>query len=398
MPRLPFFVLFLGICLLPATAQNQADAQRIEQCRQAVLACQLGDGAIVAVAYRELGRPALVEPYFAHLACGGILAAEQMKPNAQNRAFIANWLKWYALRQKEDKGLFVLDGTRGPNGLVVNSKKAPDSYDSYAALYLYVAGRYAKVAKARLAPEVVAACLRMLEVLESCRSPNDLFWNFPAPVTPQGNPRTEYLLDNIEVYQGLIEIVAPLAAVGRVKESKRAEELAAKLAKKLADFWSPNHAYYVCMYGDKAAGVPFGQQPLYAEGVATASALSLLDNAPQDRQEKLWKKFQDKHGAKLAIGYATPKYSLEDPTIERVHLAALRSAPMPERSSQLTQLKKRTDELLARNNRLGDPIALADGNPFPYCHRFGIMLLALTSPEAKATPYLPSVPLPAMEK
>jgi len=388
-----------GLSLLPMLAQaQQPDAQRIEQCRQAVLACQLKDGAVVAVAYKEIGRPALVEPYFAHLACSGVLAAEQMKPDLKNREFVKKWLKWYALRQKEDKGLFVIEGTRGPKGLANAKTKAPDSLDSYAALYMYVAGRYAKVTKEKLDPDVIDACLRMLDVLQGCRSPNGLFWNFPGKKTPQGNPPAEYLLDNVECFQGLIEIVAPLKAAGHEKEANLAQEWADKLAEKLGDFWSPAEEYYVCMYGDKAARTPFGQQPLLAEGVATVSALALFDKAPAGRHLALWKKLQEAHSQKLAIGYNTLNFSLEDPTIERVYLAALISAPAADLDGQRKLLRKRTDELLARNGQLGNPKALADGNPFPYCHRFGLMLIALASSAGKPTPFLPSILLPAAKK
>ena len=390
--------LWLAACLLLWFASASAiaqptDARRIELCRQAILGCQLQDGAIVAVAYREVGRPALVEPYFAHLACSGLLAAEQLKPNRQNREFVAKWLKWYAIRQKSDNGIFVLEGTLGPNGLANAKTKAPDSLDAYAALYLYVAGRYASLAKEKLDSDVVDACLRMLGVLETCRSPNGLFWNFPGQ-TPQGNPPAEYLLDNLECFQGLTEIVVPLKAAGYTKEAKRAQEWADVLAVRLADFWFPAEDYYVCMFGDKAALVPFGQQPLFAEGVATASALAFFDKAPAGRHQAMWNKFQAAYAQRLEIGYRTPNFPLEDPTIERVYLAALRSAPAADQAGQRKLLLTRVDELLARNRRLGDPRALADGNPFPYCHRFGLMLIALASPADKPTPYLPSVPLP----
>lgn len=211
-------------------------------------------------------------------------------------------------------------------------------------------------------------------------------------------PPAEYLLDNLECYQGLVEIIDPLRASGREKEANLAQDWANKLAVKLGDFWSPNHNFYACMYGDLAANVGFGDQPLFAEGLATASALAMFDNAPAGRHSALWKKFQDSYGKKLTIGYTTPNFPLEDPTIERVFLAALRSASAAEIAAQRELLRKRVDELLVRNSRLADPRALADGNPFPYCHRFGLMLIALASPAGKPTPYMPTVPLPASDK
>lgn len=399
MLRSSLLVVCSFLCLVPVMALGQStDAQRIEQCRQAVLACQLQDGAIVTVAYREFGRHALVEPYFAHLACSGILAAEQFRPNFQNREFVAKWLKWYAMREKTDDGIFVLDGIRGPDGLANARTMTPDSFDSYAALYLYVAGKHANVTKGKLDPNVVTTCLRMLAVLESCKSPNGLFWNFPPHTKPAGVVPAEYLLDNVEVYQGLKEISAPLAAVGRVNEAKRAVELAATLANKLGEFWSPKDKYYVCMYGDRVAGVAFGEQPLRAEGLATASALSFFDNVPTARRETLWTRFQKMHSQNLAVGYNSLNYPLEDPTIERVYLAALRSAPKSDREIQLTLLRRRVDALLDRNSRLGRSGALADGKPFPYCHRFGLMLIGLVSPVGKPTPFLPTVPLPTVDE
>lgn len=399
MRRSRAFAIAIGSCLLSTTAWGQlSDAQRFELCRQAVLTCQLRDGAVVAVPYREIGRPALVEPYFANVACSGILAAEQMRPNPQNRAFVLRWLKWYAARLKQDGGIFVLDGKRGPRGLVAVQMKAPDSLDSYAGLYLYVAGRYARVAKAKLDAEVVDACTRMLKVLETCRSPNDLFWNFPPTLAPEKVVPAEYLLDNVEVYQGLTEIVKPLRAAGRENEAAQAEGWASELAVKLGQFWSPADSYFVCMFGDRAAKTPWGAQPLYAQGVATVSALALFDNVPANHRAALWTRLQHDYAPQLNIGFNTLDFPAEDPTIERVYLAALRSASGVDRNNHLQLLRTRVDQFLARTRDLGNPAALADGNPFPYCHRFGLMMISLGSPTNQATPYLPTVPLPAPEK
>ncbi|MFO0876297.1 MAG: hypothetical protein U0840_02905 [Gemmataceae bacterium] len=391
---LPAWGLLLLGGLGPAFALGQgADAARIEQCRQAVLACQLPDGAVVAVPYRELGRPALVEPYFAHLACCGVLAAEQIRPNAQNRAFVNGWLKWYARRQKTDRGIFVLEGKRGATGLVDVTRKAPDSIDAYAGLYLYVAGRHAQLTRTPLDPDVAAACVRMLETLESCHNQNDLFWNFPLTAKPAGVTPAEYLLDNVEVHQGLTAISGPLATAGYQKEAARAEKWATKLGHRLGDYWSPRHGYYVCMFGDRAAQTPFGKQPLHAEGLATVTALGLFNNMPLTRREALWRRFQTAYAKQLEVGYGTANYPLEEPTIERVYLAAVRAAPRVERDRHRILLRARVDALLERNSRLGTAAALTDGNPFPFCHRFGLMLIALASPEGKATPYLPGVSL-----
>lgn len=382
----------IAICLVTWSLSTSCYAQELrdwlvaDKCRQAVLACQLADGSIVTVGYPDNGRPALIEPYFAHWACAGVLAAEQYKPNVANRKFVFKWLSWYARQQLADNAIHVYSGTRGAQGIENMVRVNPDSLDSYAGLYCYVAGRYANLTKTNLSPEVAACCVRMLNVLQSCRSPNGLFWNFP-PGTPGVVP-AEYLLDNLEVYQGLQEIVRPLKVAGYGVEASWAAQTAAALGTKLGDFWSPTHNYYVSMYGDLAAGVPFGGQPLHAEGLATVSALAFFDSPPLTRHQTLWTRFQQAYANSLLIGYGTNNYPLEDPTIERVTMAALRAGPAQDVTLHREMLLTRANSLLMRNQQLANP----DNNPFPYCHRFGLMIVALLSPTGQPTPYLPTVP------
>lgn len=346
------------------------------------------------VAFPEAGSPVLVEPYFAQIACAGVLAAHQSKPDPANLQFVEKWLTWYSQRINTEASLSVYEGVRSQAGTMASEKKhRTDSLDSYAGLFLFVAGRWLELSGKAPSAALVQASRKMLAVLQQCQSPNGFYWNFPPASAPSGVVSTEYLLDNVEVYQGLSRAGRIFTKAGDAQTAAVTDALALSLANRMGQFWYPEESYYVCMYGDKAAKIPFGRQPLAAEGLSTTAALAFFDNMPAARRSALWSKFMTKHGPALRAGFEAADFRLEEPTIERVHLAALRAAPRPDLLSLQSSLNRRLDTLLARTAEIRVPAKRNDGRPFPYCHRYGLGIIALVSQSGSASPHLPSVPV-----
>lgn len=370
------------------------DQKRVASLSKAILSCQLAEGAIPVVGYREIGQPAYIDAYFANLACLGLLSADTNAQSPQTRKYVEQWLDWCVSHQEQDGTFNRFSGAiDNHHRLSSNSRVVPpDSHDSYAAGFLTVVATWAAKYQQPLKPELVAACRNSFEVLKRCRDKeNGLYWNFCTGSTPEGVVPAQYLLDNIEVHQGLASAHLLFSKSGDTKLASVAHQYARELADRMHEFWSANDRYFVCMYGDKLAGIPWGKQVATAEGLSTVSALAFFENVAPATRETLWNKFWRDHGRSLTNSIATDKYVSEDPTVERVYFAALRSASKERQRELQAAVRKRADELLKRQSQLEDPAKSA--LPYPYVHRYGMLIQALIAQEGRFPAELPRVPL-----
>ena len=372
------------------------DEKRFEASRLAILNCQLADGGIAQVGYRFTGNPVSVEPYFANLACLGLLAAQAYKPNAQNLACVSRWIVWYADHQEADGTIQIVDGTRGSNGEIVNpEKKGQDSQDSYAATYLSVVNQYFKASKVKPSAKVIAACLKCMDTLKRLRDDNGFYWNFVTP-PPKVTPG-QYLLDNVEVYEGLQAAYELFTSLGDKTTADKAQKRATALANQMHLFWFAKEKYFVCLFGDKAAKTPWGRQPLSAEGLATVSALAFFKNVSSGTRSTLWTRLMNTYKSQLEAGYCSTQFGVEEPDVERVYLGALTSAPAAQQTTLLTQMRTRLDQMLKRNQDLSDAgnayQNAMQGLDYAEVSRYGISIIALLASKIPVATALPKVPL-----
>ena len=384
-------------------SEATTDAQLVARCRQAIRDCQLADGAIAAVGYRRPGDPALIEPYFANLACLGLLSGQPDKPAAEDLACVEKWLSWYEaheVKQGAEAGtISVFDGKVAPQqgnntargGLSLDAKVvAPDTHDSYAATYLMVVRAYLEARRAKPTAKMLASVMRAVDLIDRCRDTNTgIYWNFDRNAVPKDRSDRvgQYLLDNIEVYQGLSAAGKLFEAMDDKPAASRARASAKALAEKLGEFWLPSEEYFVTLLADKAKQKPWTTHTLPREGLATVSALAFLGGQKPETMGKLWNKLWGADRTMLEGTFTGDDYVQEDPTVERVYLAALRSASVKDQADLAALLRTRTKELLVRNDRLTEEEAR--GLAYPYIHRFGMLIVALLAGSGQDLPLFP---------
>jgi hypothetical protein len=365
---------------------------RVLACREAILSSQLADGAVIQVGYSVAGKPAYVEPYFANLACLGLLAARLCHREARTLPFIRRWLEWYADHQEPDGTIPRYDGFQDANRNLVNyTEVGPDSHDSYAGSYLAVAAAYTRASHNRPSRKIIQACRRCMGVLARCRSGTDGFYHTldPAPYPPDALP-AQYLLDNLEVHQGLVAARVYFSGIRDVATAAEAASLAADLANRFHLFWYPQQAHFVSLLADKGS-VVWGGQLHHVEELANVSALAFLDHLRTATRTGLWNMLMSTRGESIWARFELKDYTMEDPTIERVYFAALRAAPPSDQEALFQKLLARTDNCLGRSALLqggGD-----DSDPYPGVHRYGMLIQALLAQPDLLPAYLPKVPL-----
>lgn len=375
-----FAELFLPIQLLGQEKKiPRADQERIKKLVDCVLKTQLSDGAIPAVGYRFDGQPVYIDSYFVNLSLMGLCASDGPLPDARIGECVEKWLHWCSLKQNGDGTFSRYDGTLAAGSRTMSNVHVivPDSHDSYAASYIsLVAASHFRRGQESPSPAVLQSCKQAFQVLENCRdSSSGFYWNYVPQQAPEGKVIAQYLLDNIEVMQGLEAAEKVFAKSNEMELAELAQQRVVELRKSFPKFYHPQYEYYGCMYGDVVHNVPWGTQVARSERLATVSALGFLDHAPAERHEELWKKLIHTHGKALNASFSQQNFTDEEPTVERVYFASMRGGSEPEQKRLLALVRKRIDQILKIEQQLYVPGQ--QGRPFPFVHRYGMLIQAL---------------------
>lgn len=253
----------------PASPVHADDWAAVENALSIIRQCQMDDGMI---RMKGTGAPVWAVPYFGNLAAIALLAADRARPNPHDVARVGRWLAWYARNQEPDGTIFDREGTVA--AYASNGKH--DASDSYAATFLMAAGRHSQATGKPPPPEIAAAAAKALAAIRDVAQADGL--TFARPDYP-----VKYLMDNIEVYQGLTEGARLFAAAGLRQEARTARAMAARVAEGLGAFRSgqePRLAYAIDARGRKSGGLAAP----YPHGLAQVFALSWT-TPPQPR---LW--------------------------------------------------------------------------------------------------------------
>ena len=216
--------------------------------------------------------PVWAVPYDGNFAAMALLAANDLKPNSEDLHRVERWLLWYAEQQKPDGTIDDQEGT-------VSSYKANgrrDSTDSYAATFLMAVARYQRAIGDRTSLVIDHAAIKALSAIEAVSQKDGL--TIAKPDYPM-----KYLMDNIEVYGGLQEGAAFLAARGYPAEAAQARQMAQRAATGLAGYWSEKDrcfAFALDLQGKFSGGL----KKSYPHGLAQLFALAHI--APQ--RVELW--------------------------------------------------------------------------------------------------------------
>lgn len=260
-------LLALGAALLCASphvqAAGEADGERaaIEHCLEIIRPCQMSDGNIRV---NGGGEAAWAVPYFGNLAAMALLAANDVRRNPEDVVRVGRWLSWYARHQEADGTICDCEGTA--SSCKSNGKR--DSTDSYAATFLMAVGRYTQALAKPPSAEILRAAAKALAAVEAVVQDDGLTIAKP-------DYAIKYLMNNVEVHQGLTEGAQLFASVGMEKESQKAAAMAARMAGSMGKFWSDRDACFAYALDTKDQGSGGLSDP-YPHGLAQLFALSYM--------------------------------------------------------------------------------------------------------------------------
>ena len=252
----------------PTTSQRvltDAERQAVLACLTLVRGCQMPNGAFAQVTPGDkTNAPVWVAPYFANYAALALLAEYTRTGNADELTRVGRWLDWCAKNQAKAGCWNDFEGT---SSACADSGKV-DAWDSSAALFLMVAGRYHR-AGGPATPALQAAAAKAVACIATTTDQDGLTWAKP-------DFKVKYLMDNVEVCAGLRAAAGLFAAAGSKREAKQAGDQAERIAKKLGGYWRPDHALFA--FALHANGTfESGLEKAYPHGLAQLFGIAFVD-------------------------------------------------------------------------------------------------------------------------
>lgn len=268
---------------------TKEEAKAVNHCLAIIRNCQLPSGAIVQVRHgSEPSSPVWIAPYFSHFAAMALIASFETSQKKSDLLAVGKWLEWCAANQTPQGYWNDFEGTFSryqSNGKV-------DAWDSSAALFLTVVGRFYQTG-GKVSPAVLKATRKALACLESVKSDDGLTWAKP-------DYRVKYLMDNIEVHQGLTGVVKLLKANRLETEANKANQFADTIQGQLGGYWLDSEkqfAYVLFENGIREGGLA----KTYPHGLAQLFGIASV-KADRDLFEKLTVTFKPETEPFAAFG------------------------------------------------------------------------------------------------
>ncbi|MEX2382232.1 MAG: FAD-dependent oxidoreductase, partial [Opitutales bacterium] len=276
-------ILVLGFLPLGKLAGEEDAGPGLESLRHVrdlVRQSQLDDGAI---RMQASGTNVRIVPYFSNLAAHGLLLAHRIDPHAEDLDRVRNWILWYAANQEPDGTMYDFTGTLE----AVTKSDQRDSTDSYAATFLQVLAEFAAIAGPEaVTAEMVGAGIGALDAIElTFDSADGLTWAMPEYLQ-------KFLMDNLEVKDGLEEAGPFFDAVGEPVEAARARQILAGVEEGLEEFWLPEEGYYAWAKGSSGA-LHQGFELWYPDALVNLFALAYAEPVRPELWEALTETFGD---------------------------------------------------------------------------------------------------------
>jgi hypothetical protein len=268
--------ILAGCCLLIAYDQAEcvaADARddwgAIENCLSILRQCQLDDGLI---RMKSDSKSVWAVPYSGNFAAMAFLAANQLHPNPEDVRRVERWMSWYADHQEQDGTIFDQVGKVSS----YRSRGQHDSTDAYAATFLMTAWRYQQATRRRPDEKIIRAAKLALRAIADVQQPNGL--TIAQPTHP-----ILYLMDNIEVYGGLVEGASFFESQDDQEDARKARGMSGRVAAGLAGYWSPKEGCFA-MAKDVRGKCMTGLEKPYPHGLAQLYGLAHVE----PRRGELW--------------------------------------------------------------------------------------------------------------
>lgn len=271
-------IVMMVLCLsyeTQAADVSEKEWGTIEHCLGIIRNCQMDDGMI---RMKGNGDPVWTVPYFSNFAAMALLAAHEVRPNPKDLERVERWLGWYACNQEADGTIYDRSGS-------VSSYKSNgrrDSTDSYAATFLMTAWRYKRACNKRPSDEIVNAARKAVTAIDAVMQADGLTIAKP-------DYAIKYLMDNIEVYQGLMEGALFFDSVDMKEEAQKARRMASRTAESLGKFWSEQDQHFANAI-DRKGKLFVGLLKPYPDGLAQLFGLAHIT----PKRPGLWKEINKK--------------------------------------------------------------------------------------------------------
>ena len=217
-----------------------------------ILSCQLPDGAILHEPFASK-RTGILVPYFSNQAAIGLLSGPVSKEAADGARAYISWYLDHLNTEKDDPvngdgTIYDYRLTEEDGTVRLESKDSADSVDAYSATFLILASRYAERLGTKLLSERWEDVVRVIHAMLRTIDENGL-----SRVSLENE--TNYLMDNCEVYGGLLAadtLLGHFEPEGELRD--RVREAAGQLREQVqSTLWNPKTgSYYVGSLGGRA--------------------------------------------------------------------------------------------------------------------------------------------------
>ncbi|MGC8619422.1 MAG: hypothetical protein ACP5LA_02770 [Thermoplasmata archaeon] len=200
-----------------------------------ILSSQLNDGAIETFPSSNY-----IIPYISNIASIGLIKAYEITGNASYIEGAKKWLSWYSEHQNkniDDEGIVgtiydyeIINGTEIPTYNY-------DSSDSYAATYLIAFNDYIQASNnLTFLHENIKSILLSLNAIFSTMNNNLTFAKPDYDV--------KYLMDNCEVYKGLISSSNLIKLIGNDSYALKLMKIATAIRENIISYFLINNSYF----------------------------------------------------------------------------------------------------------------------------------------------------------
>jgi len=260
------------------TLSNPIQVKSMEAEASYILNCMLSDGGIRwdTVA----GSP--IHPYFGCFAALGLLEAYKRTGSTNYLSAVKRWLYWYSAHMCSD-GTIVdhheSGGTSVADFACSSGDSCSDSTDSYAAMFLYTVYNYYQVTNDNeFLNNIYTAVTQAIKGIELTYQSDGLAYAKP-------NFTIKYLMDNIEVWQGLDAGYKLCLLKNDLSKASNANYKAKKCLSALETLYRGDNYGYYYYYKTGGSITNFSY-----EGLANMFAIDILLNPTNDsRANLIWR-------------------------------------------------------------------------------------------------------------
>jgi hypothetical protein len=265
--------ILLAAVIFQAGPAGSSDIGLIRQSADTIMACAQPDGLIRLYPSADAQT---VRPYFSNMAALGLLRAYQASSDRRYLAAAIAAAAWYASHQNPDGTTYDVAGTPGAQ----RATRDYDSSDAYPATFLVLTREIFAVTRDKAWVQSMRGAVQLaLKGIKLTWQGDGLTWAKPSY-------RIKYLMDNLEVRQGLRAAADLAAAWGDGKAAGDCTQMLSLNCKGLLKLW--NTARHHWAVGLDEAGNPLASSSSwYPDGMADAMALCYFVGAADQKGKRL---------------------------------------------------------------------------------------------------------------